>query len=158
MAPSGGQGARSPYHSDGEYGDYGGTNGAQDQFAMNQKGGVPRAQGFDPRQMQGGGFEPRPRGGGFGGSYSNEEQAHFGPPGTGPTPGDPYFCDDRYYNGPGGGPPPRGGRGSTMMMQDNWYRGGGGGGGGGGIPPEFEEDGYGVTSFSDEDADELDLR
>jgi hypothetical protein len=45
-----------------------------------------------------------------------------------------------------------------MTMQDSWYRGAGGGGGGGGaIPPEFEDDGYGVTSFSDEDADELDL-
>ena len=147
MAPSGGQGQRSPYQSDGEYADYG-TNG-HDQF--NQKG--PRAQGFDPRQMQGG-FDQRQRG-----TYYNEEQAHFGPPGTGPLPGDPYYCDDRYYNAPGSGPPDRGGRGSAMTMQDSGYRGAGGGGGGGGaIPPEFEDDGYGVTSFSDEDADELDLR
>ena len=152
MAPSGGQGARSPYQGDSEYADYG-ANG-QDQFVMSQKGG-PRGQGFDPRQMQG--FEPRPRGGGFGGSYYNEEQAHFGPPGTGPVPGDPYFPDDRYYSGPGGAPAPRGGRGSAMMMQDNWYRGAAGSSGGG-IPSEFEDDGYGVTSFSDEDADELDLR
>jgi hypothetical protein len=43
------------------------------------------------------------------------------------------------------------------MMQDSWYRGAAGGSGGG-IPSEFEDDGYGVTSFSDEDADELDLR
>jgi hypothetical protein len=41
-----------------------------------------------------------------------------------------------------------------MMMQDSWYRGGGGTG----IPPEFEDDGYGMAGFSDEDVDELDLR
>lgn len=134
MAPSGGQGPRAPYNSDNDYGDYG-ANG-QDQFA---KGAGQR---FDARQRS------------FAGNYYNEEQAHFGPPGTGPLPGDAYYCDDQYFGGPRGGPPPRSGRGSSMMMQDSWYRGGGPGG----IPPEFEDDGYGVTSFSDEDADELDLR
>ena len=135
MAPSGGQGPRSPYHSDSDYADCG-TNGA--------------GQRFDPRA----GYDPRQRG--YSGGFYSEDQAHFGPPGTGPLPGDAYYCDDRYYGGPGGGggAPSRSGRGSSMMMQDSWYRGAGAGV----IPPEFEEDGYGVTSFSDEDADELDLR
>ena len=82
MAPSGGQGPRSPYHSDSDYADYG-TNGA--------------GQRFDPRA----GYDPRQRG--YSGGFYSEDQAHFGPPGTGPLPGDAYYCDDRYYGGPGGG-------------------------------------------------------
>lgn len=80
------------------------------------------------------------------GSYCNEEHAHFGPPGTGPLPGEALYFDERIYgsqSGSGGGQGPSG-----------WYRGGAGSA----IATEFEEDVFGVTSFSDEDVEELDLR
>jgi len=84
-------------------------------------------------------------------SYYNDDQAHFGPPGSGP---DAYFGDERFFGESGGHTPSRGGRDSMMMMQDGWYKGGPGAG----MPTEFEDEGYGMGGFSDEDIDELDLR
>jgi len=98
-------------------------------FQAKRGGGGGGGRGYDPRQMQAG-FE------GGRGSYYNEDQAHFGPQGDG------YFSDERYYGGQGGQGP------------NSWYRGGASGG----IPQDFDDFGYGMTSFSDEEVDELDLR
>ncbi len=91
---------------------------------------------YDPRQMQGGFEGGRPRS--YGGYY-NDDQAHFGPQ------GESYYPEERYYGGPGGS----GGQGAN-----SWYRGGASGG----VPQDFDDYGYGMTSFSDEEVDELDLR
>lgn len=81
------------------------------------------------------------------GYYPNEEEAHFGPPGTG---GYGDYGDSGYYAPQRQmGHAPRGGH----APHDGWYRGQGGAMGGVG----FIEDEY-VTSFSDEEADELDSR
>ncbi len=80
------------------------------------------------------------------GSYCNEEQAHFGPPGTGPLPGEAFYYDERFYGSQSGS--------GGVQGTSGWYKGGAGGG----LGSEFEEDGFGVTSFSDEDVEDLDLR
>merc|ERR1712223_949089 len=85
------------------------------------------------------------------GYYPNEEEAHFGPPGTGSTYGD--YGDGGYYGHPQR--PPRGGQ----PQQAGW-------GYGGGHPqmvqPQnsggFIEDEEYVTAFSDEEADDMDSR
>jgi hypothetical protein len=97
------------------------------------------------------------------GYYPNEEEAHFGPPGTGSG-----FAEyEKYGDVQGGGdyyapPPQRGGRGPAAQpsQQDGWYRGPGGMAQGLGAvsPGGYVEDEYGVTAFSDEEADELDSR
>jgi len=69
------------------------------------------------------------------GSYCNEEQAHFGPPGT----TEAFYHDFGSQSGSGG---------------QGWFRVGPGTA----MQPEFEEEAFAVTSFSDEDAEELDVR
>jgi protein tyrosine phosphatase len=82
------------------------------------------------------------------GYYPNEEEAHFGPPGTG-TYGTEYGggggAGDGYFSGPQRG-----------AMQASWGYGGGRGGAMG-PPGGFIEDEY-VTAFSDEEADDMDSR
>ena len=91
------------------------------------------------------------------GYYPNEEEAHFGPPGTGNTYGD--YGDGGYY-GQNPQRPPRGGQPQQPQQQAGW-----GYGGGqpqmGGHPQNsggFIEDDEYVTAFSDEEADDMDSR
>ena len=107
----------------------------------------------DPRALAAAGYDMRSRGPAGppmampSGYYPNEEEAHFGPPGTG-TYGE-YGAADGYFS------PQRG------AMQASWGYGGRGMAGppgmGGPHPGGFIEDEY-VTAFSDEEADDMDSR
>lgn len=154
MAPSGG---RAPYAANNAslneaaayaYELEGGANGA----AGGGPGGGGRNSVYDSRGLAAAGYDVRSKHGppmatpqGY---YPNEEEAHFGPPGTG-NYGD--YGDGGYYQpqkpprgmgGPGGGP---GG---------GWYAQGG--------PHHHNSGGYiedeYVTAFSDEEADDMDSR
>ena len=150
MAPSGG---RSPY---------GPPNSAPSlneaaAYAYELDGpaaGAQGARGYDPRALNAGGYDVRnskqsihgPPMAMTAGYFPNEEEAHFGPPGTGS-----YEYGDGYY--PTGVPPPRPAQAARHSGHNSWGYGPGAHSGGHG----YIEDEY-LTAFSDEEADELDSR
>lgn len=181
MAPSGAHGRQaapaSPYnHHMDDYQDYddGAASGPPGMMRNNSKvgpgGGGQR--NYDPRQIQGG-YDVRSRAppqGGSGSMYYSDDQSYGG----GGTASDYGYSDDQYYSDtPAGGPPGhmlgqhpsyaiqapiRGGMGGPPRphpQQDGWYRPGGSSGPGDSYGYMDE---YGMTSFSDEEADELDSR
>ena len=118
---------------------------------------------YDSRALAAGGYDVRskhaPPMATPAGYYPNEEEAHFGPPGTGSSYGDYGDGGGGYYGHPQR--PPRGGGGQPA----GWGYGGGAGAmhaphhthphnSGGGF---IEDDEY-VTAFSDEEADDYDSR
>jgi hypothetical protein len=153
MAPSGG---RSPY---GPPATNAGLNEAA-AYAYDLEGGnAVAANGrnslYDSRTLAAGGYDVRAKHGppmaATAGYYPNEEEAHFGPPGTSSFVPEPYPVDGGgYYQPPR---PPRG----QQQAAVNWY--GAGGGSNMAMAPAagFIEDEY-VTAFSDEEADDLDSR
>lgn len=150
MAPSGG---RSPY---GPAPNAASLNEAA-AYAYDLEGGGQAPAGrnmYDSRALTSAGYDVRSKHGppmatpmGY---YPNEEEAHFGPPGTGTFAGYGDESGGGYYQPQR---PPR---------QQSWYGGGPGGGPVNAHHPHasaggFIEDEY-VTAFSDEEADDLDSR
>ena len=145
MAPSGG---RSPYGPPNSAPSL--NEAAAYAYELDGAAGAQGARNYDPRALAAGGYDVRAKHGPpmamTAGYFPNEEEAHFGPPGTGS-----YEYGDGYY--PTGVPPPRPARHSGHS--NTWGYGGGGHqavSGGGYIDEEY------LTAFSDEEADELDSR
>ena len=145
MAPSGG---RSPYGPGVPNSAPSLNEAAAYAYELEGPTGAQGARNFDPRALAAGGYDVRSKHGppmatptGY---FPSEEEAHFGPPGTGE-----YGYGDGFY--PAAAPPARPARHSG--------HGGGTWGYGGGQPMSggFIEDEY-LTAFSDEEADELDSR
>ena len=181
MAPSGAHGRPSnaaSYNQQQQLDEYGGSSLDYDdgtQNAPNRQGGVRG--GYDAKRLQGG-YDARQIPTSAQAYYSDDQS--YGGAGTaseyGYSDGDQYYSDTPLphpagASQPGGGgygmqgPPMRGGPPRPHPQQDGWY------GtsaqqhqprapGRGGRPNEYDVDGdpYGVTSFSEEEADELDSR
>ena len=173
MAPSGAHGRQaapaSPYnhYDQGSSLDYddGAAGAVQANSQMMRK---PRS--YDARGLQAG-YDVRARAPGqqTASMYYSDDQSYGG----GGTASDYGYSDDQYYSDTPaapqmmapqhgyGQPPMRGGPPRPHPQQDGWYRppGQAHGAGGSSAPGDsYYMDEYGLTSFSDEEADELDSR
>merc|ERR1719464_281627 len=170
MAPSGAHGRPSnaaSYNQQQQLDEYGGSSLDYDdgtQNAPNRTGGVRG--GYDAKRLQGG-YDARQIPSSAQAYYSDDQS--YGGAGTaseyGYSDGDQYYSDTPLPQQAMPGPPMRGGPPRPHPQQDGWY------GtsaqqhqprapGRAGRPNEYDVDGdpYGVTSFSEEEADELDSR